>query len=65
MEDKKYISLNAVAYVLGLPKAYIRRLAEAGSIPTIRTGKQILANLEAVEKALAEMAAKGAGNDKK
>ncbi len=55
MEDKKYTSLNSIAYQLGLPKAYIKRLAEAGSIPTIRTGKQILANLEAVEAAIVEM----------
>lgn len=59
MKNTKYTSINNAAYNLGLPQAYLKELAEAGRIPHIRTRKSILVNLEAVEAALAEMAASG------
>jgi len=37
--DAKYYSLDAIASSLGLPRPYVRRLAETGQIPALQLGR--------------------------
>ena len=66
MERKTFIPLQRLAQRLGLPAAWLRAEAEAGRIPSLRAGRRLLFNPEAVEDALIERASeggKGAGDE--
>ena len=59
-----YISLECLALQLALPKAYLRRLVEAGKLPYIDTGNGRLRFQEqAVRQALDKLAEQGVSND--
>ncbi len=58
-----FISLQRLAQRLGLPAAWLKSEAEAGRIPSLRAGRRLVFNSEAVEQTLIERAkdrAKGA-----
>ena len=66
MERETFIPLQRLAQRLGLPAAWLKAEAEAGGIPSLRAGRRLLFNPEAVEHALIERAnesGKGAGDD--
>jgi hypothetical protein len=48
--------LNVAARRLRVPFKWLRAEAEAGRVPCLRAGKQILCDIEAVEAALLERA---------
>jgi len=52
MNTEIYISLNVLSDELGLPRAYLRRLARQGKIPYLRAGNQIRFLLDEVAEAL-------------
>ena len=56
--EPKFVSLTAAAAVLGLPSAWLKREAEAKRVPSVRAGRRRLFNVEAVEAALLQRAAK-------
>lgn len=59
-----YISLECLALQLALPKAYLRRLVDAGKLPYIDTGNGRLRFQEqAVRQALDKLAEKGGHNE--
>ena len=65
MEHETFISLQRLAQRLGLPAAWLKAEAEAGDIPSLRAGRRLVFNHEAVERALIERARrdpKGAGH---
>lgn len=57
-----YISLEALAAELCLPKTFLRNLANKGDIPKLDVNGRLRFNPEAVQKALDELAAKGGGH---
>lgn len=60
-----YISLECLALQLALPKAYLKRLVDAGKLPYIDTGNGRLRFQEqAVRQALDKLAEKGDNNDR-
>jgi len=63
METKEYISLEILAAKLRLPQSYLRNLVENSQIPALKVNGRLRFNFEAVEKALADIAAKGSGGD--
>lgn len=54
-EPQKYISLTMLSGKTGLPLAWLRREAKAGRIPSLRVGRRMLFDSEAVTVALADM----------
>jgi excisionase family DNA binding protein len=51
------LPLNRLAARLRLPSDWLRAAALAGRIPCLRVGRRLLFNAEAVERALAQIAA--------
>lgn len=51
-----YIQIHDLSRRTGLPVAWLRREAEAGYIPSLRVGRRLMFDREAVERALAERA---------
>ncbi len=54
---EKYISLGLLVQETGLPKALLKRYAENGKIPALKTAKQLMFRLSAVQAALDRLAA--------
>ncbi len=60
--DTTYYSLEALASALALPKGYLRRLAEAGTLPRLEVSAgRYRYDLEAVRQALRDLADTEAG----
>lgn len=55
----KYVSLEALAAELCLPKEYLKNLASRGDIPNLDVNGKMRFNLQAVQQALDKLAAKG------
>lgn len=58
--NRLVVSLIELARRYRVPAAWLRREARAGRLPAIQAGSQHLFNVEAVERALAERAARSA-----
>jgi excisionase family DNA binding protein len=59
----EFMSLHRLALRLGLPKTYIRRLADAGEIPFVRVGGRARRFCQAdVADAIRQLAAKNHGD---
>lgn len=56
MDTKTFIPLHALSRRLGLPAAWIKAEAKAGRIPSLRAGRQLMFNPDAVERILIERA---------
>ena len=59
MATIEYIPLDALAAMLRLPRAYLRRLAEQGKIPSLNVNNYRRFNPAAVQAALDELAKGG------
>jgi hypothetical protein len=59
---KIYITAIELANELSLPLAWLKAEAKAGKIPSLRAGRRLLFNPEAVERVLLERAAKEVAN---
>ena len=59
LDFEKYISLGLLAQETGLPKAFLKRYAENREIPALKTPKQLMFRLSAVQTALDKIASKG------
>lgn len=57
-----YVSLEALAVELGLPKLYLKQLAVKGSIPFLNVNGRLRFNPVAVQQALDKLAARGDAN---
>ncbi len=55
--DARYTTIEHAAARLGVPVAWLRREAEAGTVPSLRVGRRLLFDVEAVAEALRERAA--------
>lgn len=53
MSKDKLLSLGELAERTGLPMAFLRREAVVGAIPSIRAGRQLFFDHDAVRRALA------------
>jgi hypothetical protein len=64
MENEKniFVSLEALAAGLCLPKAYLKELALKGSIPCLNVNGRLRFNIIAVQQALDKLASKGGHN---
>jgi len=60
--DTTFITLNRLSTETGLPAAWLRAEADAERIPSLRAGRRLMFNREAVEAALIERARQG-GDD--
>jgi hypothetical protein len=56
------LNVLGLARRLGLPAAWLKAEAKAGRIPSLRAGRRLLFNPEAVERVLLERAAKEVAN---
>ena len=56
MDTKTFIPLHALSRRLGLPAAWIKAEAEAGRIPSLRAGRRLMFNPDAVERILIDRA---------
>jgi hypothetical protein len=54
--DETFQPVRAVAARVGVPAAWLRAEAEAGRVPHLRTGRQILISLEQAEQVLLQRA---------
>ena len=54
-----YISLEALSATLGLPKAYLKNLADSGEIPCLDVNGRRRFNRQAVRETLDSKASKG------
>jgi len=63
VEQPKLLPLFAMARRLHVPNNWLRAEAEAGRIPCLIAGRQLLFNPEIVEPLLVERASKGVTND--
>jgi len=63
MENEKYISIGVIAQEIGLPKALLKRYAADGKIPVLKTPKQLMCKLSAVQTALDRLAAEQGRQD--
>jgi hypothetical protein len=62
MNKDIYISIGLLAQETGLPKSLLKRYADNGTIPFLRTPKRLMFKLSAVQAALDKLAAKGGTN---
>ena len=53
----QFISITEASRRFGVPLAWLKAEAQAGRIPSLRAGRRLLFNLEAVEQVLLERAA--------
>jgi len=60
METTPYISLDALAVALGLPRRFLRQEAERHAIPCLRIGGRLRFEETAVRAALRKQAARKA-----
>ena len=60
MDAHEYISLDALAASLGLPRTYLRRLATEGTIPVLQVSGRLRFDEKAVREALRVLAAEPA-----
>ena len=58
-EHNCIVTLDELSRRLKLSKAFLHREAVAGSIPSLRAGKTLVFNPDAVARALAHLAAQG------
>ncbi len=56
MENSKPFPLSAMARLLRVPVAWLRSEAEAGRVPHLKAGKQLLFDAETVQRILRERA---------
>ncbi len=56
-DESTFISLSALANRFGLPRSYLKRLADAKKIPSLNVNGRRRFNAASVEKALADLAA--------
>jgi len=63
METEKYISIGLLAQETGLPKKLLKRYADKGDIPAIKTPKRFLFKLSAVQTALDKLSEGGAADE--
>jgi len=63
IDKNTFVSLNALANHFNLPDSYLKQLANRSLIPFLKVNGRLRFNFEAVEKALADIAAKGSGGD--
>jgi len=61
--EYKYVSLEALAAELCLPKAYLKQLTVKGSIPALNVNGRLRFNPKAVQHALDKLASKGGSNE--
>jgi hypothetical protein len=54
--DSELVHLNTLARRLGVPAVWLRREAEAGNLPHIKAGSQLLFDAATVERILLERA---------
>lgn len=54
--DPELVHLNTLARRLGVPAIWLRREADAGNLPHIRAGSQVLFDAATVERILLERA---------
>jgi len=59
----KYVSLGFVSQETDLPQDYIKKLAIENKIPALFVNGRWRFNFEAVQQALADLAAKGGGDE--
>jgi len=59
METAAYISLDALASALGLPRRFLREQAERGGIPCLRIGGRLRFEETEVREALRKAARSG------
>jgi len=64
MDTEKYISIGMLAQETGLPKSVLKRYAADGKIPALKTPKQFMFRLSAVQTALDKLAGMGEHNDR-
>lgn len=58
-----FVSLEALAAELSLPKAYLKQLAIKDLIPYLNVNRRLRFDIMAVRQALADIAAKGGNNE--
>lgn len=63
MTNEKYISIGVLTQETGLPKAFLKRCADEGKIPVLKTPKKLLFKLSAVQQALDKIATNGGINE--
>jgi excisionase family DNA binding protein len=56
MDTATYLSLDALASALGLPRRYLREQAERGTIPSLKVGGRLRFEETAVREALRKAA---------
>ena len=56
MDDPIFITLHALSRRLGLPAAWIKAEADAGRIPSLRAGRRLMFNPDAVNSTLNDRA---------
>jgi hypothetical protein len=61
----KIYNIQQLSKELALPVDWLKEQAKAGNIPCLRIRNKLRFNLEAVEAAIAKMAAEEGGNDAK
>lgn len=64
MDKQTFITLHALSRRLGLPAAWIKAEAEAGRIPSLRTGRRLMFSVEAVREHLIRRASEGVSDDR-
>lgn len=55
---QKFIPLDALATTLGIPRTWLRSLADSGDIPCLRVGRRRLFDPAGVGQALSQRAAR-------
>lgn len=63
MYIEKYISIGVLAQETGLLKTLLKRYAADGKIPVLKTPKQLMCKLSAVQSALDRLASKGRNDE--
>ena len=63
-DNTKLLPLGAMARRVHVPSKWLRSEAEAGHIPCLKAGKQVLFDSGIVERLLVERASKGDNNDR-
>ncbi|MGP1347129.1 MAG: helix-turn-helix domain-containing protein [Phycisphaerales bacterium] len=53
---KPFVSIESAARSLGVPLAWLRRLADSGAIPAVRAGRRWLVPLDLTRERLVELA---------